>query len=153
MSVLENKIPPPIVVLICSLSMWLISLISPLIETGFFVRVILSLAIFTVGSFFCIAGVVSFRKAKTTVNPLKPETASSLVSSGVYRISRNPMYVGLSLFLVSLSTYLSSPLSIIGVVAFIFYMNRFQIEPEERALKKIFSTDFLNYMSQVRRWL
>jgi len=153
MSVLENKIPPPIVVLICSLSMWLISLISPLIETGFFVRVILSLAIFTVGSFFCIAGVVSFRKAKTTVNPLKPETASSLVSSGVYRISRNPMYVGLSLFLVSLSTYLSSPLSIIGVVAFIFYMNRFQIEPEERALKEIFGTDFLNYMSQVRRWL
>lgn len=153
MSVLENKIPPPIVVLICSLSMWLISLISPLIETDFFVRVILSLAIFTVGSFFCIAGVVSFRKAKTTVNPLKPETASSLVSSGVYRISRNPMYVGLSLFLVSLSTYLSSPLSIIGVVAFIFYMNRFQIEPEERALKEIFGTDFLNYMSQVRRWL
>ena len=153
MSVLENKIPPPIVVLICSLSMWLISLISPLIETGFFVRVILSLAIFTVGSFFCIAGVVSFRKAKTTVNPLKPETASSLVSSGVYRISRNPMYVGLSLFLVSLSTYLSSPLSIIGVVAFIFYMNRFQIEPEERALKEIFNTDFINYMSKVRRWL
>lgn len=153
MHVLENKIPPPIVALVFALIMWLISLVSPVMDMSFMMIVIASVVIFTVGLFFCLAGLISFRCAKTTVNPLKPETASSLVRSGVYRISRNPMYVGLALFLLSISIYLSSPFSIMGVIGFIFYMNKFQIKPEEKALEKIFSIEFVAYRQRVHRWL
>lgn len=153
MSVLENKIPPPVVALVFALAMWWISSISPIIDISFILRIVTSMVILTAGLFFCIAGVVSFRHAKTTVNPLKPHAASSLVVSGVYRISRNPMYVGFALFLISLAVFLSSPFSIIGVIVFVLYMNKFQIKPEEKALRKIFSTDFTVYILKIRRWL
>ena len=106
-----------------------------------------------VGAFFCLAGVVSFRRAKTTVNPLKPEQASSLVTSGIYRWSRNPMYVGFALFLVAWAAWLASPWTLLGVAGFVLYMNRFQIGPEERALASLFGIDFNHYCASVRRWL
>ena len=106
-----------------------------------------------VGLFFCVAGAISFRRAKTTVNPLKPHTASALVDSGIYKISRNPMYVGFALMLVAWQIYLSAPLSLLGVLLFISYMTRFQIEPEEKALAKLFGSDFDLYKTRVRRWL
>ena len=103
--------------------------------------------------FFLIAGVVSFRKAKTTVNPLKPEEATSLVNSGIFRFTRNPMYVGFALVLLAWAIYLSSPLSLVGVLGFILYIDRLQIEPEERALNELFGSEFESYRSNVRRWL
>jgi protein-S-isoprenylcysteine O-methyltransferase Ste14 len=153
MSALENKIPPPLVAGIFGIFMWWISTVAPLVEPNSSVRQILSVAIFLSGLFFCVAGVVSFRRAKTTVNPLKPETASSLVDSGIYRISRNPMYLGFALLLLSLSVFLSSSWSLVGVVGFVLYMNAFQITPEERALEAIFESGYTSYKSQVRRWL
>ena len=116
-------------------------------------RFTLSAATVALGIFFCIAGVVSFRRAKTTVNPLKPEAATALVSSGIYGISRNPMYVGFALFLLAWVVYLSSPWLSTGIVGFVLYMNQFQIEPEERALKEIFGPEFISYQAKVRRWL
>ncbi|MGI1679253.1 MAG: isoprenylcysteine carboxylmethyltransferase family protein [Cellvibrionaceae bacterium] len=153
MNVLENKIPPPIVTLVFAFLIWWLSLMFPVIDVNFTLRIIIAAIIFTLGLFFCVAGVVSFRRAKTTVNPLKPEGASSLVISGVYRISRNPMYVGFAFFLLSLVAYLSSPFSVVGVIGFILYMNKFQIKPEENALEKIFTIEFSLYKEQVRRWL
>ena len=153
MRVLENKIPPPVVAALFALAMWAISFIVPAIEMNAVARVVLSVAVLASGAFFCIAGVVSFRNSKTTVNPLKPETATSLVSSGIYRISRNPMYVGFTLFLVAWAVYLSSPLVSIGAIGFVLYINRFQVVPEERALKEIFGPEFLSYQTRVRRWL
>ncbi|MDX2322169.1 MAG: isoprenylcysteine carboxylmethyltransferase family protein [Moritella sp.] len=133
--------------------MWAISFIVPTVEMHTMVRLALSMLAVAAGIFFCIAGVVSFRRAETTVNPLKPETATALVSSGIYTISRNPMYVGLALFLLAWAVYLSSPWISIGVVGFVFYMNHFQIEPEELALKDIFGAEFTRYQENVRRWL
>ncbi|QUM75976.1 isoprenylcysteine carboxylmethyltransferase family protein [Moritella sp. 24] len=153
MRVLENKIPPPIVAALFAFVMWCISLLLPTVEMSTAIRWVLSVVVIATGVFFCLAGVVSFRQAKTTVNPLKPETTTALVDSGIYAISRNPMYVGFSLFLLAWAVYLSSPWVSVGVLGFVMYMNRFQIVPEERALKGIFGPEFTQYQAKVRRWL
>jgi protein-S-isoprenylcysteine O-methyltransferase Ste14 len=100
-----------------------------------------------------VLGVASFKRAKTTINPMKPESSSSLVISGIYKLSRNPMYLGFLLVLVGWAVLLSNALAFVFVPAFIFYMNRFQIDPEEKALAGKFGQEFLDYKSRVRRWL
>ncbi|MGB3621229.1 MAG: isoprenylcysteine carboxylmethyltransferase family protein [Ketobacter sp.] len=153
MKVLENKIPPPLIATVCGLFMWVLSLATPAIEITITVRVIaVTLALLT-GMMFCLAGVLSFKRAKTTVNPLKPQSASALVDSGVYRITRNPMYVGFALGLLAWSFYLASPWTLTGIFVFIVYMNRFQIEPEERALLSLFGAEYSQYQARARRWL
>lgn len=133
--------------------MWGVSNYLPGIELGVALRIIVAALVALIGGFFCLAGVVSFRRAKTTVNPLKPEAASALVSSGIYKISRNPMYVGFALFLVAWAVYLSSPWALVGVIGFVLYIDRFQIQPEERALAALFAAEFERYKNSVRRWV
>jgi len=132
--------------------MWCISLVAPTIEVNTMARGMISLVILVFG-IFCLARVVSIKKAKTTINPLEPEAATSLVSSGIYKITRNPMYVGFALGLVAWSVYLSSPIAFIGILAFIWFIARFQIVPVERALTEIFSLEYIEYQETVRRWL
>lgn len=153
MHTLENKIPPPLIASLIGAAMWLLSFYVPSIAVAEWVRIALALTITALGTFFCLSGAVSFRRAKTTVNPLKPETASALVSSGIYQYSRNPMYVGFALFLVALAAYLASPVALLGPLGFVLYMNRFQITPEERALTALFGAEFQAYQARVRRWL
>jgi protein-S-isoprenylcysteine O-methyltransferase Ste14 len=100
-----------------------------------------------------IAGVISFQRAKTTVNPTRPGSASALVVSGVYRVTRNPMYLGLLLVLLGWGVFLSNVLAFIWIPAYVAYMNRFQIAPEERALSCLFGQEFLAYKAKVGRWL
>ncbi|NQZ48764.1 MAG: isoprenylcysteine carboxylmethyltransferase family protein [Moritella sp.] len=153
MQALKHRVPPPLVAGLFAFAMWAISFVVLTVEMNTVARLTLSAATVALGIFFCLAGVVSFRRAKTTVNPLEPEAATALVSSGIYAISRNPMYVGLALFLLAWVMYLSSPWISIGVVGFVLYMNQFQIKPEERALKNIFGSEFISYQAKVRRWL
>ncbi len=153
MRILENRIPPPIVALVVGLAMWGIASSTPTVPAGDSSQLIAASAIALIGVFFCIAGVVSFRLAKTTVNPLKPEKATSLVCSGIYRVSRNPMYVGFALFLLAWAVYLASLWALPGVAGFVLYINRFQIVPEERALSALFGGEFEEYKSRVKRWL
>ena len=98
-------------------------------------------------------GIASFKRAGTTVNPMKPELASLLVSSGVYRLTRNPMYVGLLLVLLAWAMFLAAPLALSGPLAFVLYIGRFQIAPEEVALSKLFGAEYVEYKAKVRRWL
>lgn len=105
------------------------------------------------GALVALAGVVAFRRHKTTVNPFTPEQSTSLVATGIYRLSRNPMYLGLLLALVGWSAYLANWASALVLPAFVAYMNRFQIQPEERALTERFGSRFLAYSRTVRRWL
>ncbi len=150
---LEHKVPPPIVAVIFGAAMWGASNYLSHIEVNASWRIIAAVVVALIGGFFCIAGVVSFRRAKTTVNPLEPETASSLVSTGIYQVSRNPMYVGFALFLVAWAVYLSSLWILIGVIGFVLYINRFQIAPEERALAALFGVEFEQYKQTVSRWV
>jgi protein-S-isoprenylcysteine O-methyltransferase Ste14 len=105
------------------------------------------------GVLFVIAGVVSFRGAKTTVNPLQPELASTLVTSGVYRFTRNPMYLGFGLMLLAWCVQLESLWSMSLLVVYVFYLQRFQIQAEENALALLFEEEFIQYKKRVRRWL
>ena len=100
-----------------------------------------------------IAGIWSFRKVRTTVNPLNPSEATHFVSEGIYKLSRNPMYVGLACCLVSWAIWLSYLLPWLGVLLFVAYMTRFQIIPEERVLRQKFGDEYQNYCLKVRRWL
>ena len=153
MASLELKIPPPVVAAVFALGMWGISLVAPLRPIPATLRLAGCTVFVTAGVFFSAAGIVSFRRARTTINPTKPETTSSLVSSGIYRITRNPMYVGLSLVLVAWAIFLFSAWALLGPVAFVLYIRRFQIAPEERALAKLFGSEYAAYRARVRRWL
>jgi protein-S-isoprenylcysteine O-methyltransferase Ste14 len=107
-----------------------------------------------VGLSFDLAGLLAFRASRTTVNPMRPERASSLVTHGVYRITRNPMYVGMVCLLLAWGLYLAHwPALLAGPLAYVLYLNRFQIAPEERVLLDLFGPSYRSYMGQVRRWL
>jgi len=150
---LELKIPPPVVTLTIAAGMWAISWAAPLLELPELPRVVAAATIALPGVGFSLAGVVAFRRARTTVNPMKPETASALVCSGIYKTTRNPMYVGLLIVLIAWAIFLSSVWTLLGPLALVLYLNRFQIAPEERVLLALFGTEYSAYKSRVRRWL
>jgi len=99
-----------------------------------------------------VAAALEFRRVKTTINPMTPEKSSALATGGVFAWSRNPIYVADAILLLAWAIYLGNPLSLLGIPAFVLYMNRFQIRPEEEALKRIFP-DYEAYCRRVRRWL
>jgi protein-S-isoprenylcysteine O-methyltransferase Ste14 len=111
----------------------------------------LGLAVLGVATAF--AGVAAFRSKRTTVNPLNPSASSAVVSGGVYRVSRNPMYLGFLLTLAGWGVYLSNAVAALFLPAFVAYMTQYQIKPEERSLLAKFGSEFAQYMSRVRRWL
>ena len=153
MRVLELKVPPLAVFLIAGALMWAISRATPALRFVVPNRHVIAAVLALTGLCVGLVGVGSFRRARTTVNPMSPASASSLVTSGIYRVSRNPMYLGLLVVLTAWAILLSNALSFAGLPAFILYMNRFQIEPEERALELLFGGDFAAYKARVRRWL
>jgi protein-S-isoprenylcysteine O-methyltransferase Ste14 len=114
---------------------------------------VLAVALSAAGVAFALAGILAFRRANTTVNPAKPEAASTFVASGVYRVSRNPMYVGLLLVLTGWAFFLCHALTFLFLPVFVAYMNRFQIAPEERALSARFGSEYATYTRSVRRWI
>jgi len=153
MKSLELKIPPVALVIVFAVAMWLASVAAPIFRFPLSSRRILALVLAVGGIGVILSGVVAFRRAKTTVNPLKPETATALVDSGVYRFTRNPMYLGFLLVLLGWAMFLSNILSALMLVGFVSYMNRFQIIPEEKALSARFGSAFTAYSKRVRRWL
>ena len=148
---LELKIPPAIVFLICALTMWGIARLLPFGTLPHLPA--LAIAVAGIGVGVGLGALWSFRKARTTVNPLDPSQATHFVSEGVYQLSRNPMYVGLACCLLAWAIWLSYLLTWIGIPLFITYMTRFQIIPEERVLKLKFGKEYENYCLKVRRWL
>ena len=116
-------------------------------------RQYLAAALAIVGVTFDLLGLLAFRRSRTTINPMKPSKASALVTGGVYRVTRNPMYVGLALLLAAWAVHLSMLWPFIGPVLFVIYMNRFQIGPEERVMRGKFGEEYAAYAARVRRWL
>ena len=153
MRLLELRIPPPVVGLIIAGGMWIVAHLSAVLQLPELVRLSLAVVLGAIGVAVAIAGVMSFRRARTTVSPLKPETSAALVSTGVYSFTRNPMYLGMALALFAWAVYLSSIWSLLGPVLFVLYIARFQIVPEERVLDRLFGAPFAAYKKRVRRWL
>lgn len=150
---LENRIPPLVVAVLSGLLMWAVARYAPGIGWTMAWRLPVAIALLLAGVATCVAGVVSFRRARTTVNPVKLEAASALVVSGIYQYSRNPMYLGFALALLAWSVVLSSAVALLGVAGFVLYMNRYQIAPEERMLAGLFGDDYARYRARVRRWI
>ena len=146
-------IPPPVAFLITGFAMWGITLAWPSLAVSLPLQMILSGALIGIGLTIDFVSIMAFRKAKTTVTPLMPEKASSLVVSGLYRFTRNPMYLGLFLILSGIAVFLGSLANIAVLVAFVAYITIFQIKPEELRLSALFGSDYDEYMKRVRRWL
>lgn len=150
---LELKIPPPLVTLVTGLAMLGLAHTMPGLAFALPGRIAAALALVALGGAIALAGVAAFRRQGTTVKPMNPGAASAIVSSGVYRCSRNPMYLGLLLALAGWALYLSNAAAVLLLAAFVAYMTQFQIKPEERALLAKFGPAFAQYMSRVRRWV
>tara|TARA_X000001036_G_scaffold363771_1_gene347748 strand:+ start:442 stop:897 length:456 start_codon:yes stop_codon:yes gene_type:complete len=147
---LKTKIPPPLITLICISIIYFFEKEFIFFEdwniyiSGFFLLwglIIIAFAVF------------KFAKTKTTVDPTKPSKTSSLVISGIYRITRNPMYLGMLFLIISFTFYKLSLLGAIVIPSFIFYINKYQIEPEEYEMRKKFGENFEDYCKKVDRWI
>jgi len=148
---LELKIPPLLVAFIFSFLIWVMPFQVKIDNT--MALYIVSIILFSIGSIVSILGVWEFRKQKTTVNPMSPQESNSLVIKGIYIFTRNPMYLGFLLWLLSFGVFLRSPISLIAIILFVIYINIFQIIPEENILEEKFGKEYLKYKENVRRWL
>ena len=152
--VARGRVVPPVAALLCvAVPMWLVARLAPALVVDLPGCRAVALAQALAGAAVALAGVAEFRRARTTVNPLRPERASALVASGIFRWTRNPMYLGLAIVLLGWAWYLAHPLAALGVPAFVAWMNRYQIPREERALGQLFGAEFAHYKTRVRRWL
>ena len=150
---LELKVPPVAVALVVAGLMWLVSAATPEFPAALIFQVGVAAVLGTCGLIIIVVAVIGFRRARTTVNPLVPGRTTRIVSTGVYRLSRNPMYLGLLLLLVGWATVLWNLFSIGLSALFVLYMNRFQIPAEERMLATLYPLDYGAYKGQVRRWI
>ena len=148
---MNNKIPPPIVTLAFGLMIYFSRNIFPDINNIIFY--VLSLFFIILGPFILISAVRSFKAEQTTINPININNASSLVISGVFKYSRNPMYLGMVFILLALSFRFNLIGGILFTSIFIMYITKFQIIPEEAAMKSIFGEDFNKYKNKTRRWI
>lgn len=153
MRVLELKVPPPVVALVTAGVMWATSRFEPTAQLSSSPFIVAALLIAAAGLAVMFTAVFSFRRAQTTINPLRPQETSKLVSSGVFGLTRNPMYLGMLLLLVAWAAYLASAWLLLGPVLFVAYITRFQIRPEEKALLALFGPAYTAYRARVRRWL
>ncbi len=153
MKSLELKIPPPVLALVIALLMWSASRLT--VSTGVFgtTHVLLVTVLAGIGLSLDLLALSIFIRLRTSINPMQPHVASSMVTSGVYRVSRNPMYLGLTFSLSAWAAYLWFVWAFLGPVLFIAYITRFQILPEEKALTAMFGEEYEAYMKKVRRWL
>ena len=148
---MNNKIPPPIVTLIFGLCIYFSGPYFP--EYIFSMANFLSGLILFVGAVILIVSAASFRKHQTTINPLKPEQATSLVISGVFSFSRNPMYLGMVFILISISVKFNLLGGFLITTMFALFITKFQIIPEEAAMHKLFPKEFASYKENTRRWI
>lgn len=150
---LTLKIPPAVVTLIVAAAMWWTDQYLVFGWAEFGQSIWLSFIFMGLGGVFGLMGLVAFYRKSTSIDPHKPSKASSLVTDGIYSISRNPMYVGLLAILLGYGFYLGNVLAVALTPLFVGYMNWYQIIPEERVMEEKFGDDYLDYKSSVRRWL
>jgi protein-S-isoprenylcysteine O-methyltransferase Ste14 len=149
---IDARIPPPVVAAACGAAMWALD---RYVDVARFQAAWLApaaMALLAAGLLLAGAAVASFIAARTSINPLKPANASRLITTGVFRFSRNPIYLADLMLLAAFAAWLGNGLNVAVLAAFVCYINRFQIAPEERALMERFGDDYAAYCARVRRW-
>jgi len=150
---LELKIPPPVLALVFGSAMYACARAAAVLALQIPGRTVLAAALAAAGIAVDLAAAVSFLRARTTINPMKPGSTRALVTSGVYRLSRNPMYVGLTLVMFAWGVHLASALALALAAGFVPCLKRLQILPEERILREKFGSGYDEYARRVRRWI
>ena len=148
---MKNKIPPPVVTLFFGLCIYSSQEYFPEYNLKFLT--IVSCISYFAGLSILVLAVSLFKKQNTTVNPIKIENASFLVTSGIFEYSRNPMYLGMALILLGLALMFNVIGGTLFTLLFTIYITKFQIRPEEEVMEKLFGEDFLKYKKNVRMWL
>lgn len=151
MQTLEHKIPPPVVALVTAAAMWGIAHLNQAPSPAPS-RVTLAIVLAGFGLVLITLGIAAFATNKTTINPVEIDKASVLVTNGVFRYTRNPMYTGLAAILFGWAFYLNTPLAFLGPPLFALFITRFQIMPEERVMREKFASAYSDYARKVRRW-
>ncbi len=152
MSGLDHRIPPPLVMLgVAALMAPALWLEPPRMDVP--LRWVLTALFFFFAALFGPFAVRAFVKAKTTIDPVHLDKPAALVTSGVFRLTRNPMYMSMVLLLCAWACALARSSAVLGPIAFVLYINRFQIRSEERALIAIFGKEYAQYKAKVRRWI
>ncbi|WP_318444318.1 isoprenylcysteine carboxylmethyltransferase family protein [Photobacterium leiognathi] len=146
------RVPPPILLLLSILGMYLLSRFYPVMTLDFDGKSLLISMLCFIGVIPGFTAIIAFAKANTTIDPRYPQKTSRLVTTGIYRFTRNPMYLGLVFFLFAAAFYFSALSCFVVVPVFIWVMNNFQIEPEEAVLLAMFGEDYQHYCQTVRRW-
>ena len=147
------KVPPTVQTLIAAALAWVLGRVAPFWHVEAQVSVVgigVSVAIALV---FLVSALLRFRSQRTTVDPMNPDKAQSLVVTGIYKVTRNPMYVGFVCLLAAWCFYLGNLSAFLTLPVFVLVMTQFQIKAEDRALEAKFGTDYTSYMRRVRRWL
>ena len=146
------KLPPAIVFILFAALMYLLATYLPVGYFDFYGRYLLIKILLATAILLGTISLIQFFRAKTTVDPMKPSKTQKLVTNGLYNYSRNPMYLTMLLILLAWGLWLGNAFNTVTAALFVAYMNRFQISPEEEALKKKFGKEFERYMIKVRRW-
>lgn len=146
------KVPPALIMLVFGVLMYVLDKFLPIGEFDFFGRQELAMFLFGLGALVMLLSMIQFFIKKTTVDPRNPDKASNLVTNGIFKFTRNPMYLGMLLFLLAIGLKLGNAFNTLIAAAFVAYMNRFQIKPEEEALSKIFGKEYSIYCKLTRRW-
>ena len=150
---MRTIIPPPLQGLLIGVAMWLVALGLPMLAAPFPGYKYLAALLFMAGAIIEIIAILTFIRRKTTVNPMTPSNASVLVVNGLYRFSRNPMYLALLLVLAGWALWLGNAANVALVAVFFWYITEYQIKPEEAALKEKFGDEYEQYRKRVRRWI
>ena len=150
---LNLLIPPPVVAAVIAALMWAVDRVLPSGRIAFDLREPLALVLLAAGLLLVAAAAAQFVAARTSINPLRPSRASSLITTGLFAISRNPIYLGDLLLLAALAVWFGNVLNIALLALFVWTINRYQIAPEERALTQLFGEAYAAYCARVRRWL
>ncbi len=152
MNAMELKIPPPLVWLVCAAAAWLSAHYLPARALDMAALRWLVWPLLLCGVLLALPAPALFVRARTTMHPRAPERSSHLVTGGVYRFSRNPMYLALALLLLAWVLWLGNGVGLVWPALFAAYLTRFQIVPEERALAAKFGQEYAQYCRRVRRW-
>lgn len=141
------NIPPPILFVLALILMYCLPLYGQFAVPWWGLAFLLSIALV-----IALSAVVAFRQMRTTLSPLKPQDTCHLVTYGIFRFSRNPMYLSLVMILLVWWLWLGNLLAGFGLVGFVLYIHFVQIRFEERILRQKFGKDFSEYCRQTRAW-
>lgn len=150
---MKIRVPPILQVLFCGVLSWGASHLMPSMTFDGSWRLGVAAASLAVGAVILVVSLAAFVRARTTVNPLAPEEAETLVTDGLYRFSRNPMYLSMAFVLTAEAFLIGNFVAFIGPLLFIRVMTETQIKPEERALQSKFDVAFEAYCRRTRRWI